>query len=340
MEIPRRKLTSATALSSALVLIVALAVLGADLMKVGDEREPRIMQTSRYLSQQRAIFQSGERQTDCSRARGDGNTPGASKELSAERNVMSAKGGGESSSAPLARCSSGTLLGGWDNETFVPLPYDSLAPFLAEARGGLSRAERSFFVEQRDGVDVPPRYLPVNYPVGASAKTPEEEPFAFSPPCYYHFYSKDEILRLFAGKWVYLFGDSNTRGMILGLLAILDPDHRSPYSAAKWFNGTTEDVEWPHVYRAHYFFREDGSILFKTGARHHPPPLPESGYSFRLSFRMTFVRAPLVFLTGNQCVFRLYLLSGEAFFLSGCAVQSLVNVSFRDGKKSNAWSHE
>jgi hypothetical protein len=182
----------------------------------------------------------------------------------------------------LQRCSSALLLGAWQNETFVPLPYGTLAPFLAEAQGKLSRAERMFAIGKRDGHDAAPLYLPFN-DVGP------DEPVPFSPPCYYHFYTKPEMLQLFDKKWALFLGDSNTRGLVLALLSILDPDHRSPYSNERWFNAT---FNWPHAYTIDYFFRADGSILFKAASDSRQlegVPRPEGGSSFRLSFRMHFV---------------------------------------------------
>lgn len=291
MKVPRR---TAFALSSAVVLIVILTLcLAANLMNAVGAPKPRILQSSPLLIWQKGHICSAKGQPNCSLARGNASAaPGDRKGMSAVANVTSANSGAKFPSAPLARCSTATLLGAWDNNTLVPLPYDGFAPFLAEARGVLSPGERNLFIKQRNGTDVLPKYLPVDYPIGSFAKPPEEEPLPFSPPCYYHFYSKDEILRLFTGKWVFFFGDSNTRGMVLGLLAILDLDHRSPYSDAKWFNTSAEEIGWPHTSSLHYFFKEDGSILFKTGAWRDPPPLPEGGFTFRLSFKMTFVRAP------------------------------------------------
>jgi hypothetical protein len=187
----------------------------------------------------------------------------------------------------LQRCSSALLLGAWENETFVPLPYGTLAPFLAEAQGKLSRAERMFAIGKRDGHDAAPPYLPFN-DVGPNSP---DEPVPFSPPCYYHFYAKQEMLQLFDNKWALFLGDSNTRGLVLALLSILDPEHRSPYSNERWFNAT---VSWPHVNSIDYFFRADGSILFKTASSEdweqlEGVPRPEGGFSFRLSFRMHFV---------------------------------------------------
>lgn len=276
---------SVAALALALVALVVVFALYS-----GADPGPRILQAGRLLSWPKvvAMSSSGGGKPACEGFRGK------SEETSADGGVTSAR----AESAPLARCSSGTLLGGWDNSTYVPLPYDALAPFLAEARGVLSRAERHFFLGRKNGVDVAPEYLPVNSPVGLSAQPPENESVAFFPPCYYHFYNQGEIVRLFAGKWVFFLGDSNTRGVVLGLLVTLDPSHRWPYSDEIWFNGTKEEINWPHVNDIHYFFREDGSILFKTGRGddHALPPLPESGYSFRLSYKMTHVRTPNAFI--------------------------------------------
>ncbi|GAQ82603.1 hypothetical protein KFL_001170080 [Klebsormidium nitens] len=282
MEVrPRRTLASLAPLALAVALLLAFALWEANRWNEG---APHTQHIGRLISLSKAVTASVNRKPACALEGGAANGAGKSELMSAGGKVVSTKDGAEIN-APLARCSSATLLGGWDNNTYVPLPYDALAPFLDEARGMLSQAERRFFLPRREGVEVAPKYLPVNNPVGLS----EDEPVSFHPPCYYHFYNKKEIMRLFAGKWVYFLGDSNTRGMFIGFLATLDPEHRSPYVDEKWFNGTKDEVNWPHVNNIHYFFREDGSILFKTGrgSTDQLPTFPESGYSFRLSYTMS-----------------------------------------------------
>lgn len=193
------------------------------------------------------------------------------------------------------RCSSATLLGAWENETFVPLPFEALTPFLAELRGNPSQNGRAAAMMQEDAeasksgspeVPVPVPSLPLErFAVAASANSS----FSFSPPCYYHFYNAEEIHRLFAGKRGFFIGDSNTRAMVLALLTVLDPHHRAPYDEQTWFNSSGL-VSWPHVEAVDYFFREDGTILFKSGSRLlQPGEAPTQGFSFRLSFLMHHV---------------------------------------------------
>jgi hypothetical protein len=191
------------------------------------------------------------------------------------------------------RCSSATLLGAWENETFVPLPFEALTPFLAEMRGNLSQAAAMMQEDAEasksasPSVPVPVPTLPLERftDIAASANSS----FSFSPPCYYHFYAAEEIHRLFAGKRAFFIGDSNTRAMVLALLTVLDPHHRAPYDEQTWFNSSGL-VSWPHVEAVDYFFREDGTILFKSGSRLlQPGEAPTQGFSFRLSFLMHHV---------------------------------------------------
>ncbi|GAQ86841.1 hypothetical protein KFL_003150060 [Klebsormidium nitens] len=190
----------------------------------------------------------------------------------------------EAQKGGLRQCTSGTLLGSWRNSSFVPLPYDAMQVFLDEAEGSLS-PERTAGLEY-EGDDFG-SVLDAFPDLVENLTERSDGQLHFQPPCFYHFYSKEDILRLFAGKWVFFIGDSNTRALCLGLLTILDPTHNQPYSDTLWFNGTGEWDEFPHIAIVDYFFRGDGSILFKT-ARDilNPDKLPTEPYSVRISYRM------------------------------------------------------
>ncbi|GAQ84193.1 hypothetical protein KFL_001800010 [Klebsormidium nitens] len=184
----------------------------------------------------------------------------------------------------LERCSSGMLLGGWQDSTYIPLPFDIMDVFQAEAEGKLS-------AEQETGL----QYKGTDFTSVADAfpslkhKPSSDGGFTFRPPCFYHTYSKGEFVRLFAGKWLYFLGDSNTRALVLGLLTILDPTHNQPFDEQRWFNSSGK-VRFPHVETIDYFLRDDGSILSKFGETGGTVPgkneVPSEPYSVRISFRM------------------------------------------------------
>lgn len=198
--------------------------------------------------------------------------------LSAYSSVLLAERG-------LSQCTSGLLLGGWQDSNFVPFPFNVLDVFLEEARGGLSEQKRAGL-----------QFKGLNFGSILEAFPPLKDELAqgdgtlgFQPPCFYHFYSGDDIRRIFEGKWLYFLGDSNTRALVMGLLTLLDPTHQQPYDDKLWFNGTGGD-EFPHLQYIEYFFRVDGSILAKSASGIRPPDdLPQEPYSIRISYRFKMV---------------------------------------------------
>jgi len=83
------------------------------------------------------------------------------------------------------------------------------------------------------------------------------------PNCVYHWFDRLEVYELLQGKWLAFAGDSDTRGLVLALLHLLDGNQTAPFDARRWWNVSTTNGDETRVGYLDWTFK-DGVAIAKT----------------------------------------------------------------------------
>jgi len=86
--------------------------------------------------------------------------------------------------------------------------------------------------------------------------------FIHSSGCQLKWFEREDIAHNLKGKWLAFFGDSDTRGLVLSLLQLLDLQQSEPFSPERWWN-ITFDTEQPlkkatKIYHTDWVFSSSG----------------------------------------------------------------------------------